>query len=129
MAGHRFRSLLAPGAPVWMLNPGGASLDVVDLLARSGVGRDINRHHYTRAEIDAALDRPVVRQLLELIRLRNRHPAFGGTFELLDGDDSQLSMQWKAGPHWARLDVDLSAPHGTVQCEGPDGPQRFRLGA
>ena len=101
----------------------------MNLLARSGVGRDINRHHYTRAEIDAALDRPVVRQLLELIRLRNRHPAFGGTFELLDGDDSQLSMQWKAGPHWARLDVDLSAPHGTVQCEGPDGPQRFRLGA
>lgn len=37
MAGHRFRSLLAPGAPVWMLNPGGASLDVVDLLARAGV--------------------------------------------------------------------------------------------
>ena len=27
----------------------------MDLLARSGVGRDINRHHYTRDEIDEAL--------------------------------------------------------------------------
>ncbi len=36
MAAHRFRSLLTPGAPVWTLNPGGASLDVVDLLARAG---------------------------------------------------------------------------------------------
>lgn len=99
------------------------------LLARSGVGRDINRHHYPRAEIDAALQRPVVRQLLDLIRLRNRHPAFGGAFELLDSDDSQLSMHWTAGPHRARLDVDLARPGGTVRCEGPDGPQLFRLGA
>jgi MOSC domain-containing protein YiiM len=42
------------------------------LLQASGVGRDINRHHYSRAEIDAHLQRPVVQQLLQLIRLRNR---------------------------------------------------------
>ena len=71
----------------------------------------------------------MVRQLLDLIRLRNRHPAFGGEFTLLDGADSQLSMQWKAGPHWARLDVDLSRRSATVQCEGPDGPQQLMLGA
>jgi sucrose phosphorylase len=62
-----------------------------------------------------------------LIRLRNSHPAFGGEFELLDGDDSQLSLQWQAGPHRARLDVDLARSCGTVRCEGPDGPQLFRL--
>jgi 4-hydroxy-2-oxoheptanedioate aldolase len=33
---NRFRSLLSPGVPVWALNPGGASLDVVDMLARAG---------------------------------------------------------------------------------------------
>lgn len=99
------------------------------LLARTGVGRDINRHHFSRDEIDAALERPVVRDLLALIRLRNRHPAFDGTFELLDGDDGQLSMLWTAGPHRARLDVDLKRPGGTVRCEGPDGPQQIRFGA
>lgn len=100
----------------------------MDLLARSGVGRDINRQHFTRAQIDTALERPVVRQLLDLIRLRNRHPAFGGEFALLDGEDNRLSMQWKAGPDWARLDVDLSRSCGTVRCDGPDGPQQLKLG-
>jgi 4-hydroxy-2-oxoheptanedioate aldolase len=33
---NRFAALLAPGAAVWTVNPGGASLDVVDLLARAG---------------------------------------------------------------------------------------------
>lgn len=37
MAVNRFRPLLAAGSPVWVLNPGGASLDVVDMLARAGV--------------------------------------------------------------------------------------------
>jgi len=32
----RFPALLRPGAAVWAVNPGGASLDVVDLLARAG---------------------------------------------------------------------------------------------
>lgn len=32
----RFAALLAPGAAVWAVNPGGASLDVVDMLARAG---------------------------------------------------------------------------------------------
>ena len=104
---------------VLLMNP----QEVIRAVENSDRLRRLRRH------VCRPLDRPVVRRLLELIRLRNRHPAFGGTFELLDGDDRQLSMQWKAGPHWARLDVDLSAPHGTVQCEGPDGPQRFRLGA
>ena len=54
----------------------------LELLARSGVGRDINRHHYTRDEVQAELARPVVERLLQLIRFRNTHPAFGGEFQL-----------------------------------------------
>jgi len=38
------------------------------LLAKSAVGRDINRHYYTPEEIDEALQRPVVQSLFELIR-------------------------------------------------------------
>lgn len=45
---------------------------------RSGEGRAINRHDYGIDEIGDALGRPVVRRLVELIRLRNTHPAFDG---------------------------------------------------
>lgn len=36
------------------------------LLERTGIGRDINRHYYTPAEIAAELERPVVQTLLAL---------------------------------------------------------------
>jgi sucrose phosphorylase len=78
------------------------------LLARTGVGRDINRHHFSRDEIAAALQRPVVRRLCELIRLRNTHPAFGGRFELQpSADDTVLALAWREGAHTLTLEVDL----------------------
>jgi sucrose phosphorylase len=48
----------------------------LDLLARTGVGRDINRHRYTAEEVEVALASPEVARLLELVRLRRTHPAF-----------------------------------------------------
>ena len=85
-----------------------------DLLARSGVGRDINRHPYSRDEIEADLQRPVVQDLLRLIALRNRHPAFQGRFELLPSHAQTLSLRWTqdatSGPAQAELRVDLRNP-------------------
>jgi sucrose phosphorylase len=77
------------------------------LLARTQVGRDINRHYYTRGEIDHALGRPVVAGLLGLIRLRNQHPAFNGTFQMADSPDDVLDLRWRNGEEFARLHVDL----------------------
>jgi sucrose phosphorylase len=77
------------------------------LLLRTRVGRDINRHHYTRAEIDSALEKPVVERLLALIRLRNSHPAFEGTFEMLTSADDVLEIQWRNAEHLAHLRIDL----------------------
>lgn len=79
------------------------------LLAKTGVGRDINRHHYTPDEITQALARPVVQRLCELIRLRNTHPAFGGTFAVLPGAPHELKLRWEAGAHHAELQLDLAA--------------------
>ncbi|MFN3304620.1 MAG: sucrose phosphorylase, partial [Roseateles sp.] len=80
----------------------------MELLARTQVGRDINRHFYSEEEIARDCERPVVRKLIELIRLRNRHPAFGGSFAVLPGDDHVLSLRWQSGPHWAALRVDFA---------------------
>lgn len=75
----------------------------VDLLARTRVGRDINRHYYGREEIRGALDTPVCIALLELIRLRNSHPAFSGEFSMLGGDDQELRLRWQKQQHFAEL--------------------------
>jgi sucrose phosphorylase len=97
------------------------------LLARTGVGRDINRHYYTREEIDAALPRTVVADLLALIRLRNEHPAFQGTFELLPSGNEALELCWRNGVAQARLRVDLATSEHVLQFTDSPATAQFRL--
>ena len=85
-----------------------AGCNDMELLGRTGVGRDINRHCYTREELDEALTRPVVVRLLELIRLRNSHPAFDGEFASRSVDGEQLRLRWENRGEFAELSVDLS---------------------
>jgi len=94
------------------------------LLDQTGVGRDINRHRYSRAEIDAALQRPVVQRLLQLIRLRNGHPAFGGSFMLLDSDGQTLAMRWEEGAHRAELQVNCQTLTGRLWASDGQGGKR-----
>jgi sucrose phosphorylase len=97
------------------------------LLARTGVGRDINRHHYTRGEIEEALRRPVVADLLALIRLRNTHPAFQGSFELLPSADDKLDMCWRNDQAQVRLRVDLGTAAHELLFTNLDAAPQFRL--
>lgn len=78
-----------------------------EAVVRTGEGREINRHNYTIAEIDKEVDRPVVKKLIELIRLRNSHPAFNGTFDVGVCDDSEIVISWNNNESFARLFVDL----------------------
>ena len=85
------------------------------LLQRNGVGRDINRHHYSRAEIEADLTKPVVQALLRLIRLRNAHPAFNGQFSLAQAEgDSVLGLQWSSGERSIGLRVDFASQQAQI---------------
>jgi sucrose phosphorylase len=81
---------------------------------QTGDGRAINRHDYTSAEINVALDRPIVQQLLRLIRLRNTHPAFDGTLEVELVGPSELRLSWRAGESSCSLDVDVSSGRVSV---------------
>ena len=58
-------------------------------------GRNINRHYYTEEEIGREVERPVVKQLLELMKLRNTHPAFDGEFYMLPCEKEQLILGGK----------------------------------
>jgi sucrose phosphorylase len=117
----------APGVPqvyyVGLL----AGTNDMDLLRRTGMGRDINRHYYTHAELQERLEAPVVRSLLDLIRFRNAHPAFAGEFQIHNSDNSSLVMEWRKHSDWARLDVDLAARRAVISHSDPAGNQTKAL--
>jgi len=79
----------------------------MDLLAKTNVGRDINRHYYSKKEIQQQLQRPFIQQLTNLLLFRNAHPAFEGEFELQSTADSILHIRWTKGDDFAELLLDL----------------------
>jgi sucrose phosphorylase len=110
----RALQFFAPGIPqvyyVGLL----AGTNDLDLLRRSSAGRDINRHYYSRAEIDDQTARPVVKALFELMRFRNTHPAFDGEFQLLQTAAHLIQIEWRNSAEWARLEADLKATEATI---------------
>jgi sucrose phosphorylase len=92
---------------------------------RTGEGRAINRHDYTVDEIDEALERPVVQRQLDLIRLRNSHPAFEGTLDVELVSESRLRLSWEAGASSCSLYVDLRNGRMSVE-EDSSGDATFR---
>lgn len=106
-----------------------AGANDMELLARTGVGRDINRRHYDAAAIEAALQRPVVGRLLDLIRLRNTHAAFGGEFSMPERADAVLALRWDAGAHRIELEVDFATRQYRLQAtDGAGGLRDIDLG-
>lgn len=85
-----------------------------ELAGQTGEARDINRHHYSLEEADAALQKPVVERLLRLMRFRNNYPAFAGSFELHSSNRSALSMAWRHEAHYCHLLVDLKFRSATI---------------
>lgn len=106
--------LFAKGVPqIYYVGLLAGENDVV-AFERTGEGRAVNRHDYTPTEIEAALERPVVRRLLDLVRLRNTHPAFDGTLEVASDGRSSLSMRWRARDATCQLTVDVATGCGTI---------------
>jgi sucrose phosphorylase len=88
----------------------------IELLRRTGVGRDINRHYYTAREFEQHVQRPVVQSLLALLRLRNAHPAFQGTFHAAAPAADRMALVWAYGPAFARLEINLRDMHAVIRC-------------
>jgi sucrose phosphorylase len=78
-----------------------------DEAARSADGREINRHNYSIHEIDQAVQRPIVRDIIKLTQFRNSHPAFNGNFTLNSCSDHEISLAWDNMNSYARLYIDL----------------------
>ena len=116
-----------PGIPqVYYVGLLGTTNDL-DLLARTGVGRDINRHYFTAEEIQARLSSPLVKQLIELIRMRNSHPAFGGGCSFASSAQHLLEINWRCDKHTAHLGVDLSKGQARLEFSGSADRQPAHL--
>jgi len=118
----------APGTPqvyyVGLL----AGVNDLELVGKTGVGRDINRHYYASEEIRAQIDRPVVRGLMHLIRIRNGIPAFEGTFTMPECGDSEIILRWESPHCMAQLHVDLDRRTATIDCVDSDNRRRWTIG-
>ena len=98
----------APGVPqvyyVGLL----AGENDIELVESTRVGRNINRHPYTSAEIADAVRRPVVRRLINLMSFRNTCPAFEGRFEIVPTDSTEtMRVAWRSAEAFAELSANL----------------------
>ncbi|MFK7918497.1 MAG: glycosidase [Ilumatobacter sp.] len=103
--------LFMPGTPqIWYLDlfAGTNDNEAADR-AGSGGHKEINRTNLTVQDVDAGLERPVVLDQLEMIRLRNTSPAFHGNFDVLPTDANRLVLRWTNGADIAVLDADLTS--------------------
>ena len=79
----------------------------MELLASSGVGRDINRATYTAEQAREVAASPGGQALLALMWLRSNHPAFQGDFSFERDGDSTIDMHWANGEAEASLEADF----------------------
>jgi sucrose phosphorylase len=92
----------------------------IELLEKTKVGRNINRHYYTKEEVEENLKRPVVKRLFNLMRFRNFYPAFNGDYKILDTNDEQsLEISWKKDEFEAILKADLKTHKYTISYFDP----------
>lgn len=84
-------------------------MDDQELFRKTAQGRDVNRHHYTPAEIESALEQPVTRAIIALARVR-KHPAFKGDFSWrVTGEDS-MELSWQHGEDELKLSFAFKNP-------------------
>ena len=90
--------------------------------------RTVNRHSFTEAEIQAAVEKPVVQKLLDLLRFRNSCPAFDGAIEIgQDSSDGTLRITWTNGDCAATLDADFKTKNFCItERQGGTVTERFR---
>jgi sucrose phosphorylase len=93
-------------------------------VAASGEGRSINRYDYTISEVEAAVRRPVVQRVLDLVRLRNRERAFSGRLDVTSEDPGTLRLTWRLGEDACELEVDLRSGQASIATRKGDSEHR-----
>ena len=101
--------MFMPGIPqVWYLDLFAGKNDYA-AADKGGTGghKEINRTTLTHNDIEQGLKQTVVRDQLELIRLRNTSPAFEGKLTINNTDEHCLHLTWKHQGCAATLNANL----------------------
>ena len=120
--------MFMPGIPqVWYLDlfAGTNNYAAADSAGTAG-HKEINRTTLANSDIERGLKRPVVRDQIDLIRLRNTSPAFDGELEIGDSAEHLLQLTWKNGPNRATLKANLRNHSFTIEYQDA-GSQRNSL--
>ncbi|MFW6266491.1 MAG: sucrose phosphorylase [Halanaerobiales bacterium] len=105
----RALQFFAPGIPqvyyVGLL----AGKNDTDLVEKTNIGRNINRHYYSINEVEQEVTRPVVKRLIRLMEFRNKYPAFEGDYKIHNVENAnEIKISWKKGDYMTVLKADLS---------------------
>lgn len=103
--------MFMPGKPqVWYLDlmAGKNDYEAVEC-AGAGGHKEINRTNLCEKQLEKALQMPIVKKQLELLKFRNTNPAFGFEAELkIEVDGSKLVMTWSNQGNEATLTADFT---------------------
>jgi sucrose phosphorylase len=80
----------------------------IDLLEKTKMGRDINRHFYNLDEIKKEVERSIIKKLFRLMKFRNNYKVFDGEMDILETESaSNLKIKWSSNDKYAILDANL----------------------
>lgn len=87
----------------------------VELMKLGRDHRDINRHYYTREEIEETVKRPMLQRMYEIMRFRNTYPAFNGDITVDENvEPGKLDILWTKEEYWTRLKADFNTKEYTI---------------
>ncbi|PUB87161.1 MAG: glycosidase [gamma proteobacterium symbiont of Ctena orbiculata] len=115
--------LFMPGIPqVWYLDLFAGKNDY-QAADRGGPGghKEINRSNLSLDAVEAGLKRTIVKDQLELIRLRNCSNAFSGQLAIEPTDSHLLQLTWRNGKAYARLEADLRSCRFSIEHRDDSG--------
>ena len=103
--------LFMPGKPqVWYLDLFAGRNDY-EAMRRAGAGghKEINRTNLSKADIQSAMERDVVRRQLELLRMRSTCDVFCPEAAVTaDAEGSRLTLRWETEAQQAELSADFA---------------------
>ena len=123
--------LFMPGKPqVWYLDLFAGKNDYEGMKRAGKDGhKEINRTNLSLEDIQAGLQRPVVRDQLELLRMRNTQDVFTEAAAIsADADGSRLLLKWETEEKRAILNADLASSAFSIDIHEKDsGSSLFRF--
>ena len=112
--------MFMPGLPqVWYLDLFAGSNDYAAADKGGTAGhKEINRTTLSMDDIEQGLDREIVQDQLDIIRLRNTSPAFKGLLTISNTDEYRLLLSWSNEDCTATLNADLRDCSFTITHKG-----------